>query len=181
MREIQLKEAKARLSAVVDDALRGEEFVITRHGHKQAVVVSWEDMAATVERSELRPPSGGGPPRRREPRRARRDAAPRRGSLTYLVDTSVVSLAPTKAERPTALIAHLKSPGLSFPSSALWNSHKSNSRYFPWSCAAGLNQDDSSLRRLAEEAGNFTALDRRLRLLRLRGPSCPSLNLYHNK
>ncbi len=42
MREIQLKEAKARLSAVVDDALRGEEFVITRHGHKQAVVVSWE-------------------------------------------------------------------------------------------------------------------------------------------
>ncbi|HKN30946.1 MAG TPA: type II toxin-antitoxin system Phd/YefM family antitoxin [Roseiarcus sp.] len=42
MREIQLKDAKARLSAVVDDALRGEEFVITRHGHKQAVVVSWE-------------------------------------------------------------------------------------------------------------------------------------------
>ena len=42
MREIQLKDAKARLSAVVDDALRGEEFVITRHGHKQAVVVSWD-------------------------------------------------------------------------------------------------------------------------------------------
>jgi antitoxin Phd len=42
MREIQLKDAKARLSAVVDDALRGEEFVITRHGHKAAVVVSWE-------------------------------------------------------------------------------------------------------------------------------------------
>ena len=42
MQEIQLKDAKARLSAVVDDALRGEEFVITRHGHKTAVVVSWE-------------------------------------------------------------------------------------------------------------------------------------------
>ncbi len=42
MREIQLKDAKAQLSAVVDDALRGEEFVITRHGHKEAVVVSWE-------------------------------------------------------------------------------------------------------------------------------------------
>jgi antitoxin Phd len=41
MREIQLKDAKARLSAVVDDALRGEEFVITRHGTKQAVVISW--------------------------------------------------------------------------------------------------------------------------------------------
>jgi prevent-host-death family protein len=42
MREIQLRDAKARLSAVVDDALRGEEFVITRHGQKEAVVVSWE-------------------------------------------------------------------------------------------------------------------------------------------
>ena len=42
MREIQLKDAKARLSAVVDDAIRGEEFVITRHGRKEAVVVSWE-------------------------------------------------------------------------------------------------------------------------------------------
>ncbi len=41
MREIQLKDAKARLSAVVDDAVRGEEFVITRHGHKEAVVISW--------------------------------------------------------------------------------------------------------------------------------------------
>jgi antitoxin Phd len=41
MREIQLKDAKARLSGVVDDAIRGEEFVITRHGHKEAVVVSW--------------------------------------------------------------------------------------------------------------------------------------------
>ena len=42
MREIQLKDAKAQLSAVVDDAVRGEEFVITRHGRKEAVVVSWE-------------------------------------------------------------------------------------------------------------------------------------------
>jgi prevent-host-death family protein len=42
MLEIQLKDAKARLSAVVDDALRGQEFVITRHGQREAVVVSWE-------------------------------------------------------------------------------------------------------------------------------------------
>jgi antitoxin Phd len=41
VREIQLKDAKAKLSAVVDDASRGEEFVITRHGRKEAVVVSW--------------------------------------------------------------------------------------------------------------------------------------------
>jgi prevent-host-death family protein len=41
MREIKLEDAKATLSAVVDDALRGEEIAITRHGRKQAVVVSW--------------------------------------------------------------------------------------------------------------------------------------------
>jgi len=41
MREIQLKDAKATLSAVIDDALRGEKFAITRHGRKEAVVISW--------------------------------------------------------------------------------------------------------------------------------------------
>jgi prevent-host-death family protein len=41
VREIQLKEAKATLSAVVDAALRGEEFAITRHGRKEAVLISW--------------------------------------------------------------------------------------------------------------------------------------------
>jgi len=42
MREIQLKDAKAKLSAVVDGALRGEEFAITRRGRKEAVVISWD-------------------------------------------------------------------------------------------------------------------------------------------
>ena len=42
MREIQLKDAKATLSSLLDEALRGEEFAITRHGRKEAVVVSWE-------------------------------------------------------------------------------------------------------------------------------------------
>ncbi|HEX4764729.1 MAG TPA: type II toxin-antitoxin system Phd/YefM family antitoxin [Lichenihabitans sp.] len=41
MREIQLKDAKATLSAVVDSALEGEAFAITRHGRKEAVVISW--------------------------------------------------------------------------------------------------------------------------------------------
>jgi prevent-host-death family protein len=41
MREIQLKDAKAKLSAVVDGALQGEAFAITRHGRKEAVVISW--------------------------------------------------------------------------------------------------------------------------------------------
>jgi antitoxin Phd len=48
MREIQLKDAKATLSSVVDDAVRGEPSVITRHGKPQAVVVGieeWERLA----------------------------------------------------------------------------------------------------------------------------------------
>jgi antitoxin Phd len=43
MREIQLREAKASLSAVVDEAMRGKPAVITRHGKRQAVVVSYEE------------------------------------------------------------------------------------------------------------------------------------------
>ena len=48
MREIQLREAKASLSAVVDDALRGKPSIITRHGRPEAVVVSfaeWERLS----------------------------------------------------------------------------------------------------------------------------------------
>ena len=43
MREIQLRDAKASLSAVVDEAVRGKPAVITRHGKRQAVVVSYEE------------------------------------------------------------------------------------------------------------------------------------------
>ncbi len=43
MQEIQLKDAKANLSAVVDDALRGKPSLITRHGKPQAVVLAFED------------------------------------------------------------------------------------------------------------------------------------------
>jgi prevent-host-death family protein len=43
MREIQLRDAKASLSAVVDDAVRGEPAIITRHGKRQAVVLSFEE------------------------------------------------------------------------------------------------------------------------------------------
>ena len=48
MREIQLRDAKAKLSAVVDDAVRGKPSVITRHGRPEAVVVSvaeWERLS----------------------------------------------------------------------------------------------------------------------------------------
>ncbi|MCM5557298.1 type II toxin-antitoxin system Phd/YefM family antitoxin [Pleomorphomonas sp. JP5] len=43
MREIQLRDAKASLSSVVDQAVAGEPSVITRHGRKEAVVLSFED------------------------------------------------------------------------------------------------------------------------------------------
>jgi prevent-host-death family protein len=43
MREIQLRDAKANLSAVVDEAIEGNPAVITRHGKKQAVVLSYEE------------------------------------------------------------------------------------------------------------------------------------------
>lgn len=48
MREIQLRDAKASLSAVIDDAVRGEPAVITRRGKKEAVILSfkeWERLA----------------------------------------------------------------------------------------------------------------------------------------
>ena len=43
MREIQLREAKATLSAVVDQAVKGEPSIITRHGRPEAVVVSFDE------------------------------------------------------------------------------------------------------------------------------------------
>jgi prevent-host-death family protein len=43
MRKIQLKDAKATLSAVVDAAVRGRPSVITRHGKPEAVVLGFED------------------------------------------------------------------------------------------------------------------------------------------
>lgn len=43
MREIQLKEAKATLSAVVDQAVSGHPAIITRHGKREAVVLSFDE------------------------------------------------------------------------------------------------------------------------------------------
>jgi len=48
VREIQLRDAKATLSSVVDEALSGKPSIITRHGKRQAVVVAfdeWERMS----------------------------------------------------------------------------------------------------------------------------------------
>ena len=43
MHELQLRDAKATLSAVIDQARRGEPSIITRHGRREAVVVSFEE------------------------------------------------------------------------------------------------------------------------------------------
>jgi prevent-host-death family protein len=43
MRKIQLKDAKAKLSSVVDEAVRGKPSIITRHGRREAVLLSYEE------------------------------------------------------------------------------------------------------------------------------------------
>jgi antitoxin Phd len=43
MREIQLKDAKATFSAVVDEAVQGNPAIITRHGRKEAVILSFDE------------------------------------------------------------------------------------------------------------------------------------------
>ena len=67
MKELQLKDAKASLSAVVDDAVRGKPSIITRHGRPEAVVLGMKDwerlsrvpslarllMAAPVEKGDV--------------------------------------------------------------------------------------------------------------------------------
>ena len=43
MRKIQLKDAKAKLSTVVNEAVRGKPSVITRRGKPEAVVLGFAD------------------------------------------------------------------------------------------------------------------------------------------
>ena len=43
MRQIQLRDAKARLSALVEAAAEGETAIITRHGKPRAVLVGMDE------------------------------------------------------------------------------------------------------------------------------------------
>jgi antitoxin Phd len=43
MRNIELKDAKANLSTILDDAVRGTPSVIMRHGKPEAVILSYEE------------------------------------------------------------------------------------------------------------------------------------------
>lgn len=73
MQEIQLREAKATLSAVIDQAKQGQPSVITRHGRPEAVLLSFEEwqrlsqvpsfgrllMSAPLEAGDLSAQGGG--------------------------------------------------------------------------------------------------------------------------
>lgn len=82
MKELQLKDAKATLSAVVDRAVAGDPTVITRHGRKEAVLVSfaeWERVSRAPSFADLLlafPGEPGDVPQRiRKPARALRGTA----------------------------------------------------------------------------------------------------------
>jgi len=67
MHRIQLRDAKANLSAVVSEAVRGEPAIITRHGKPEAVIIGFKEwerlshipsfgrllMAAPIESGDL--------------------------------------------------------------------------------------------------------------------------------
>jgi antitoxin Phd len=81
MKEIQLKDAKATLSAVVDRAVAGEPTIITRHGRKEAVLVSfaeWERVAKVPSFANLLLSFPGTPAD--IPRRGRKPMRPLRGT-----------------------------------------------------------------------------------------------------
>jgi prevent-host-death family protein len=43
MRKIQLRDAKATLSSIVDDAVHGRPSIITRHGTPEAVIIGFAE------------------------------------------------------------------------------------------------------------------------------------------
>lgn len=43
MNELQLKDAKAKLSRVLDEAIAGRPAIITRHGKKEGVIISYSE------------------------------------------------------------------------------------------------------------------------------------------
>ena len=92
MRKVQLKDAKARLSALVDEAVRGKPSVITRHGKAEAVVLGYAEwqllsrvpsfgrllMSAPLKDGDAPPRARAVGYRWRSPRRRRRGVAPAR-------------------------------------------------------------------------------------------------------
>ena len=79
MKEIQLKDAKASLSRVLDEAVAGKPAVITRHGKKEGVIISYDEYQRLSHVPSLgwllanSPLEEGDLPERRKPARALRD------------------------------------------------------------------------------------------------------------
>ena len=98
MRKVQLRDAKASLSSIVDDATHGRPSIITRHGTPEAVIIGFVEW----QRLSNVPSSDNCWHRLRSSPAICRSATPRpygRSSFEmYLVDTSVISAAaPAKA------------------------------------------------------------------------------------
>ena len=56
MQTVQLREAKAKLSALIDNAQVGDPSIITRHGRPEAVVLSfaeWERLSRVPSFAEM--------------------------------------------------------------------------------------------------------------------------------
>ena len=53
MKEIQLKDAKATLSHVLDEAVAGKPAIITRHGKREGVIISYDEFARLSQKPSL--------------------------------------------------------------------------------------------------------------------------------
>jgi prevent-host-death family protein len=102
MKEIQLKDAKATLSAVVDRAVAGEPTVITRHGRKEAVLVSfdeWERVSKVPSFADLLLAFPASLPIFRAAPQTGARVERHRSLTVYLLDTNIVSAdAPAKRQ-----------------------------------------------------------------------------------
>jgi antitoxin Phd len=53
MKEIQLKDAKATLSHVLDEAVAGKPAIITRHGKREGVIIGYDEFERLSRKPSL--------------------------------------------------------------------------------------------------------------------------------
>ena len=77
LKEVQLKDAKAMLSHVLDEAVAGKPAIITRHGKREGVIISYNEFERLSRKPSLgwlltnSPLEEGDLPRRRPARSLR--------------------------------------------------------------------------------------------------------------
>ena len=77
LKEVQLKDAKAMLSHVLDEAVAGKPAIITRHGKREGVIISYSEFERLSRKPSLgwlltnSPLEEGDLPRRRPARSLR--------------------------------------------------------------------------------------------------------------